>query len=95
MKLEFSRQSFENPQMSNFMNICPVAAELFHADGQTNGPTDRQTHITELMVAFRNFANAPKIATPTADYVVHVHIEVKATAVAYVRAGRYDAYPRL
>jgi hypothetical protein len=30
----------------------PVGTELFHADGQTN--------ITQLIVAFRNFANAPK-----------------------------------
>jgi hypothetical protein len=26
----------KNPQMSNFMIICPVGAELFHADGQTD-----------------------------------------------------------
>jgi len=37
MKLEFSLQIFEkkNPQISNFMKIRPVGAELFHADGQT------------------------------------------------------------
>jgi hypothetical protein len=35
------------------MKIRPVRAELFHADGRT----DRQT---KLIVAFRNFANAPK-----------------------------------
>ena len=23
----------ENPQISNFMKICPEGAELFHADG--------------------------------------------------------------
>jgi len=34
------------------MKIHPVGAELFHADGQTD--------MTKLMVAFRNFANAPK-----------------------------------
>ena len=40
MKLEFSRHIFEkNIQISNFMKICPVGAELFHADGRT----DRQT----------------------------------------------------
>jgi len=32
MKLEFSRQSFENTQMSNFMKLRPVAAELFLTD---------------------------------------------------------------
>jgi hypothetical protein len=34
------------------MKIRPVGAELFHADGQTD--------MTKLIVAFRNFANAPK-----------------------------------
>jgi hypothetical protein len=34
------------------MNIHPVGAELFHADSWTN--------MTKLMVALRNFANAPK-----------------------------------
>ena len=36
------------------MIILPVIAELFHAEGQTN--------MTKLIVAFRNFANAPKKA---------------------------------
>ena len=34
------------------MNIRPVGAELFHAD--------RWTDMTKLIVAFSNFANAPK-----------------------------------
>jgi hypothetical protein len=38
------------------MKICPVGAELLHADGRI----DRQTDMTKLIVAFRNFANAPK-----------------------------------
>jgi len=37
--------------MSNFMKIRPVGAELFHADGLTD--------MVKLIVAFRNFANAP------------------------------------
>jgi hypothetical protein len=40
-------------QISNFVNVRPVGAELFHADGQTD--------ITKPIVAVRNFANAPKI----------------------------------
>jgi hypothetical protein len=27
--------------MSNLMNIHPVGVELFHADGRTDGQTDR------------------------------------------------------
>ena len=46
MKLEFSRQIFEKTQISSFIKIRPVGAELFHAD--------RQTDMTKLIVAFRN-----------------------------------------
>jgi hypothetical protein len=34
------------------MKIRPVGAQLLHADGQTD--------VKKFMVAFRNFANAPK-----------------------------------
>ena len=33
------------------MKICPVVAELFHADGRTD--------MTKLMVAFRNCQSTP------------------------------------
>ena len=42
--------------MSNFINIRRVDAELFRAGGRT----DRQTDMTKLTVAFRNYANAPE-----------------------------------
>ena len=38
------------------MKIRPMGAELFHADGQA----DSQPATTKLILAFRNFANAPK-----------------------------------
>jgi hypothetical protein len=47
-----------NPQISNFMKIRPVGAELFHAHGQTHGRTD----VTKQIVAFHNFTIAPKVA---------------------------------
>jgi len=37
-------------QISNFVKICPVGPEFFHAD--------RQTDVTKLIVAFHNFAKA-------------------------------------
>jgi len=43
-------------QVSNFMKIHPVGAELFHLDGQTD--------MTKLVVAFYNFVNAPKKKDP-------------------------------
>jgi len=37
-----------------------MGAELFHADGWTDGQKDGQTDITKPVEAFRNFANGPK-----------------------------------
>jgi hypothetical protein len=54
MKLEFFDGFVKDAQISNFMQICPVAAEMFHADGRT----DRQT--MKLIGTFRNFVNTPK-----------------------------------
>ena len=42
----------KNLQTSNFMNIRPVVAEMFHAEGRTN--------MQKLTVDFHNFAKAPK-----------------------------------
>jgi hypothetical protein len=36
MKLEFSRHILEKSQISSFIKIRPVRAELFHADVQTD-----------------------------------------------------------
>jgi hypothetical protein len=41
----------KNAQISNFMKIHPLGAELFLADGRT--------HMTKLIVSFRNWTNAP------------------------------------
>jgi len=49
----------KNTQVSNLMKILLVGAELFRADGRKDRQTDRRTDIKVLIVAFRNFANAP------------------------------------
>jgi hypothetical protein len=56
MKIEFSRQIAEKYSNTKFMKIRPVGAELFHADEQTD--------MTMVIVAFRNFAKAPKNTSP-------------------------------
>jgi len=48
----FSTVFSKNPQIWNFMKTRLVGATLFHAD--------RRTDMTKLIVAFHNFANAPK-----------------------------------
>jgi hypothetical protein len=56
MRLEILSTDFRNilKKYSNIsvMKVRPVGAELFHVD--------RQTDVTKLIVAFRNFANVPK-----------------------------------
>jgi hypothetical protein len=55
------------------MKIRPVGAELFHADGWADGQTD----MTKLMVAFRNFSNAPKkMKMPCASLINHARNDV-------------------
>ena len=54
--LNFVDKFSKNTQMSNFMKIRSVWAEL---SMWTDGQTDRQTYVTKLIIPFRNFANAP------------------------------------
>jgi hypothetical protein len=56
MKLKFSLQIFEKIQIPDLIEIRPVGAELLHADRRA----DKRTDMPKLIVAFRNFANAPK-----------------------------------
>jgi len=49
-----------NTEMSNFMKIRSVGAELLHACRQTDRQTDGRTGMTKLLVAFRNVVNAPQ-----------------------------------
>ena len=45
-KLECSCQIFKNPQMSNFMKIHPVGAELFHVGGRTDRNYKANSHFS-------------------------------------------------
>ena len=48
----------KNTHIQNFINILPLSAVLFLADGWTDGQTERKTDMTKLNVAFRNSENA-------------------------------------
>jgi hypothetical protein len=52
VRLNFLGRFAKNTQISNLMKIHPVGAELFDEDGRTD--------MTKLIVAFHNFAKAPK-----------------------------------
>ena len=50
---------FRKILITNLMKFRPARAELFHVDGRTNTQADRRPGMTKLIVAFRNFMNAP------------------------------------
>jgi hypothetical protein len=52
-------------QISNYITICPMGAEMFHMDGQTD--------MTKLTVAFHNFANMPKNWTKSRNLTRPLH----------------------
>lgn len=56
MKLVFSRLIVNKYSNIKFYENCPVGAELFHVDG----PTDRQTDVTKVIVTFHSFVYMPK-----------------------------------
>ena len=51
----------KNAQLSNFMKIRPVGAQLFHVDGRTD---------MYVVLAFRNFANASRNQVHPVSYVI-------------------------
>jgi hypothetical protein len=67
MKLEFSQQIFEKKaQITRFIKIRLLGTEFFQ--------TDRQTDMTKLIVAFRNFSNAPKNVNMLPTNNTHVRL---------------------
>ena len=44
----FSTIVLKNPQISNFMEICPVGAELFYADGRTDRQDEANSRFSQL-----------------------------------------------
>jgi hypothetical protein len=51
--LYFLNRFSKNTQTSNSMKICPVGAELFHAEGRT----DRRKDMKKSIVTLRNLRN--------------------------------------
>jgi hypothetical protein len=70
----FSTDFRKNLQISNLIKIHPVGAELFHADGRT----DKLTYMTNIIGAFRSFAEAT-INECTLLYSIYNNTITKAT----------------
>jgi hypothetical protein len=67
-----------------------VGAEVFHADRRTDGRTDRQTDLTKLLVAFRNFANAPNERPEPGCASIHSEVTVKIVLKLKVPYANYE-----
>jgi hypothetical protein len=52
MKLEFSRQILKNIQISNFIKIRPVGAELFYTDRRTDRHDETNSPFSQLFESF-------------------------------------------
>jgi hypothetical protein len=63
------------------MNIRPMGAELYHADGRTDGLKD----ITMLIVAFRSFMGAPNNILKT-----YGRVELKLVSMLISALGRRE-----
>jgi len=48
MELNFLNRFSENPQISNFMKIRTLGAELFHADGRTDRHDEANSRFSQL-----------------------------------------------
>ena len=71
MKLEFSRRfsKKKNTIISNLMNICPVGAELFRADGQTDRHGQASSHFSQFCERFWKLNGSQCM-----DFLVHCDI---------------------
>jgi len=74
------------------MTIRPMGAELFHADRRTDGRTD----MTKLIVAFCNFANAPKkkIWNSMKNYSTRIHTTILFTNTLYFWPYNFTFMPK-
>jgi hypothetical protein len=46
MKLGFADRFSKNPQISNFIKICPLEAELFYVEGRTDRHDEANGHFS-------------------------------------------------
>jgi len=87
MKLELSGQIFEkkNTQISNFMKICPVGAESFHALERTD--------TTKLFCNFATAITDVRRYTSLAPYVLIAYCLVKDTGKFAFTLTRWQQTP--
>jgi hypothetical protein len=70
-KVEFSQQIFEKSSNIKLNENISSGSQVFPwGHVQTDRQTDRQTDVTKTIVAFHNFAKAPKMIEHTVDQII-------------------------
>jgi hypothetical protein len=85
IKLEFSRQFFEKYSNIEFHENSSSGSR-FVTCGKNNGRTDKRIDMTKLIVAFSNFASAPKTDTSSMSLILSrsfTHAANFAVKIAY------------
>ena len=79
---------FENPQISNFIKIRPVGAELSHADGQTD--------MTKLTVAllFAELRCRVNVTSDTISDSTHISTTITCKYTEQLRWAQHSFYLR-
>ena len=83
--------AFQKTEISNWIKIRPVAAQLFHAHRG-------RTYMTKLTLAFRNFADAPKIEKYLLCHLIKCHRSIGymqnfTPQLPYLRSLSFDYQP--
>jgi hypothetical protein len=83
MRLEFSRQIFEKVSNTK-LHQNPTSGSRIVPCVRTDRQTDRRTDMTNLIVGFRNFADAPKNTTRCENHVEYLgaFAELRKTTIA-------------
>jgi hypothetical protein len=79
-----SRQIFEKSELPNFIKICPVGAELFHADRHT------ETDMRKQILAFRERALKFYLPPTLCIYVLRMDLRTNSDYVLYTHITLTD-----
>ena len=78
IKLKFSRQIFEKKtQISTLIKIRPVEADLFHADGRTDGYDKAKSLFASLRTRLKIVQSFPTLTITCGTFCVRVRVRVR------------------